>query len=124
MTFAVVALFVPSILFRDTPRCRCGLISAAAVAYVSRKGLLTPAAVAPVLHAAWRSLRKMLPARAFAYFNINAKRKRVSIGLDALYIFHMASSDFFFRARMLVASVAATPINTRKRPAAPLPKRK
>jgi hypothetical protein len=124
MTFAVVTLFVPSILFRDMPRCRCGLISAAAVTYVLRKGLLTPAAVASVLYAAWRSFRKMLPARASAYFNINAKRKRVSIGLDALYIFHMASSDFFFRARMLVASVAATPINTKTRPAAPLPKRK
>jgi hypothetical protein len=45
MTFAVVTLFVPSILFRDTPRCRCGLISAAAVTYVLRKGLLTPADV-------------------------------------------------------------------------------
>ncbi len=123
MTFAVVTFFVPSILFRDTPRCRCGLISAAAVAQVLRKGLLTPADVAPVIYAAWRSLRKMLPARASAYFNINAKRKRASIGLDALYIFHMASSDFF-RARMLVASVAATPINTKTRPAAPLPKRK
>jgi hypothetical protein len=68
MAFAVimsglcVPFFVPSILFRDTPRYQGELISVAAVAYALRNiGLLTPAAalvVALVLYVAWRSLRE------------------------------------------------------------------